>query len=291
MIKQVRNYLGLIGLLAPTYLWLVVGIFVPLIIMLVFSFLTDVPIGTRTAEFTIENYTKFLSRPFYLTLSLKSVWMGAVTTILSIICGYPAAYAMSKVVNGKWKSALFMLVIIPFWSSAVVRAYSWIIVLRDNGVIYHVLQSMNIPVESLSVLFTFKGVILGLVHAYLPYVILTTYVALDRIDDTLLEAAQSLGAGSILSFLRVTLPLSLPGVLAGAILTFIPATGSFMEPRVLGGTSGTVIGSIIEDQFVTVFNWPFGAALAFILLVSIILILVPLALVLKAMQILPTDGK
>lgn len=283
--KTLRRRLGLIGLLLPTYAWLAFAIFAPLVMMLIFSFLSDVPIGGRSIHWTSENYTKFLSKAFYLQLSVKSVKMGLLTTFFCVILGYPMAYAIAKVIRGRWKSALFLLVIVPFWSSSLIRAYSWIIVLRQEGAINAVLQAFSLPVGSLSILFTFAAVIIGLVHAYLPYVVLTIYVSLDRIDETLVQAAQSLGANRLQSFLRVTLPLSLPGVLAGAILTFIPSTGSFMEPRVLGGTSGTVIGTIIEDQFVSVFNWTFGAALAFILLVVVGIILAASAQILRSAQV------
>jgi spermidine/putrescine transport system permease protein len=289
--KALRRRLGLIVLLLPTYGWLAFAIFVPLAMMLIFSFLSDVPIGGRSIHWTVENYTKFVSKTFYLQLSLKSVRMGLLTTFFCVIIGYPMAYAIAKVFRGQWKSALFLLVIVPFWSSSLIRAYSWIIVLRQEWAINAVLQTFHLPADSVSILFTFSAVVIGLVHAYLPYVVLTIYVSLDRIDDTLIQAAQSLGANRLQSFLRVTLPLSLPGVLAGAILTFIPSTGSFMEPRVLGGTSGTVIGTIIEDQFVSVFNWTFGAALAFILLVVVGIILAASAQILRRAQVFSFGGR
>jgi spermidine/putrescine transport system permease protein len=289
--RALRRRLGLIGLLFPTYAWLMFAVVAPLVMMLVFSLLSDVPIGNRVADWTLENYTKFISKPFYFQLAMKSVRMGLLTTIFCVVVGYPMAYAMAKVVRGRWKSALFLLVIVPFWSSSLIRAYSWIMVLRQEEVINAVLEALHLPSGSVSILFTFTAVIIGLVHAYLPYLVLTTYVALDRIDDSLIQAAQSLGANRLQSFLRVTLPLSLPGVLAGAILTFIPATGSFMEPRVLGGISGTVMGTIIEDQFVSVFNWTFGAALAFILLAVVGVVLAASARLLRRAQVFSFGGK
>lgn len=281
--SALRRRLSLIGLLFPTYAWIAFAIVAPLLVMLVFSFLREVPIGGRDVQWTTENYTKFFAKPFYLQLSAKSIRMGLLTTVFSVLVGYPIAYAMAKVIRGRWRAALFLLVILPFWSSSLIRAYSWIVVLRQQGILNAVLEALHLPVSG-SILFTFPAIILGLVHAYLPYVVLATYVALDRIDDTLIQAAQSLGANPFQAFLRVTLPLSLPGVLAGAILTFIPATGSFMEPRVLGGTAGTVIGTIIEDQFVSVFNWTFGAALAFLLLLIVGAVLLAAAQVLRTAQ-------
>jgi len=257
----------LFGMAFPTYAWLTVAVLIPILIMLYFSFLSDAPLGNRDVHFTVENYTKFVSRSFYLRLTLKSIRMGVLATVGCLVIGYPVAYGLAKVVPGRWRTALFLLVIIPFWSSSLIRAYSWVIVLRENGVLDHLLAALYVSGDGLSILFSFPAIIIGLIHAYVPYVVLTIYVSLDNIDASLLEAAQSLGANRLQTFFRVVLPLSLPGVIAGAVLTFIPATGSFMEPRVLGGTAGTVIGTIIEDQFVSVFNWPFGAALAFVVLV------------------------
>ena len=258
--------LQLFGLIFPTYTWLTVAVLIPIFVMLVFSFLSDVPLGQREPRFTLENYGRFLSRPVYLRLTLKAIQMGLLVTVGGLVVGYPVAYGLARVVPGRWRAGLFLLVIVPFWSSSLIRAYSWVIVLGENGVINQLLKALRLPSPGLSILFSFPAIIVGLIHAYVPYVVLTIYVSLDNIDDSLIEAAQSLGANRFQAFLQVVLPLSLPGVIAGGVLTFIPATGSFMEPRVLGGVAGTVIGTIIEDQFISVFNWPFGAALAFVVL-------------------------
>ncbi|MEM5774827.1 MAG: ABC transporter permease, partial [Anaerolineaceae bacterium] len=191
-----------------------------------------------------------------------------------------------RVLPGKWKTALFMLVIVPLWSNTLVRIYSWAIVLRDSGVLDIFLRSLGLINGDLSILYTYPAVIIGLVHGYLPYMVLTIYVALDRLDQNLLDAAASLGANRVQAFLRVTLPLSLPGVLAGVIMTFIPVMGSFVEPRILGGKSGTMIGTVIEDQFVQLFNWPFGAAIAFILLVMVLFLMGLAALVARRRRML-----
>jgi spermidine/putrescine transport system permease protein len=175
-------------------------------------------------------------------------------------------------VQGRWQTVLFLLVIVPFWSNSLIRLYSWIIVLGRGGIINYTLRQLGWQTEW-SILFTYPAIIIGLVHAYLPYMVLTIYVALDRIDDRLIEASASLGARPWRTFLRVILPLSMPGVLAGVILVFIPAIGSFVEPRLLGGPAGTMLGTVIEDQFVQVFNWPLGAALSFILLLIVVIIL------------------
>jgi spermidine/putrescine transport system permease protein len=262
----------LFPLLAPAYLWLLLIGVVPLGMMLYFSFLTDVPLGERAVSITLENYARFFSRGFYSQLTLKSLWMAFYTTVGCVLLGYPLAYALAKTVHGRWQTALFLLVIVPFWSNTLIRLYSWIVVLGRGGLINYGLGGLGWSSDA-SLLFTWPAVILGLIHSYLPYMVLTIYVALDRIDDRLLEAAASLGARPWRVFWRVILPLSWPGVLSGIILVFIPTLGSFVEPRLLGGPAGTVLGTVIEDQFVQVFNWPLGAALSFILLLIVLVIM------------------
>ena len=165
-----------------------------------------------------------------------------------------------------------MLVILPFWSNSVVRIYSWVIVLQDHGPLQR-LADLVLPGKHQEILFTYPAIIIGMVHSYLPYLVLTLYVSLQVIDHQIFEAAASLGAGGLYIFRRITLPLSVPGLIAGSILTFIPVTGSFFEPRLLGGKAGTLLGTIIEDQFVTIFNWPFGAAIAFSLLLVLLVLM------------------
>lgn len=273
--KWLRKNLSRLLLLLPSYGWLLFAVFAPLLIMLVFSFLSDVPLGARASDvrLTLENYQTYFSRGFYWALTRKSIMTAVYTTLLCLLIAYPMAYAIAKALPGRWKTALFMLVIVPLWSNTLVRIYSWAIVLRDSGVLDTFLQSVGLAPGIFSILYSHPAVIVGLVHGYLPYMVLTIYVVLDRLDDSLLEAAASLGARRWQTFLRVTLPLSMPGVLAGVIMTFIPVMGSFVEPRILGGKEGTMIGTVIEDQFVQLFNWPLGAAIAFLLLLLVLVLM------------------
>ncbi len=176
-------------------------------------------------------------------------------------------------IKGRSREALFLLVILPFWSNSLVRVFSWAIVLRGNGILERSLNAV-LPFDvSIDLMFSYPAVVIGLVHSYLPYVILTSYLALQAIDNNLLDAARSLGARWYTVLIRLVIPLSLPGILAGAVLVFVPVTGSFMEPRILGGRAGTFYGTVIEDQFTAVFNWPLGAALSFVLLTVVLVIL------------------
>lgn len=268
-----RRRLTLIGLTAPAYLWLALTILLPLSAMLYFSVLTVAPIGGREASFTLAHYATFFEQEFYRFLTWRSVMMGVHVTLVCVLLGYPAALILARHLPGRWREALFLLIVLPFWSNALVRIFSWTMVLREGGLIDRGLQFVFPEAPSVGILFSYPAIIVGLVHSYLPYMILTCYISLQAIDQSLIEAARSLGAPGPTVFRRVVLPLSLPGLLAGMVLVFIPVIGSFMEPRILGGPAGSMIGTVIEDQFTAVFNWPLGAALSFILLAIVLAIL------------------
>ncbi|MFV0244248.1 MAG: ABC transporter permease [Qingshengfaniella sp.] len=263
----------LITLLSPAYLWLTLAVFLPLSAMVFFSFVSEVPFGGAEWHVTLANYRAFFETGTYASLLWKSLKLAFAVTLVCVIIGFPCALVLAKQIQGRAQGALFLLVILPFWSNSLVRIFSWAIVLRGNGVLERGLE-MILPFDvSLNLMFTTPAVVIGLVHSYLPYVILTTYLALQAVDDTLIDAARSMGAGPLTILWRILLPLSLPGLLAGAVLIFVPVVGSFMEPRILGGRMGTYFGTVIEDQFVAVFNWPLGAALSFILLAVVLIIL------------------
>jgi spermidine/putrescine transport system permease protein len=261
------------GLTAPAYLWLAFSVLLPLSAMLFFSFLTVAPFGARVAAPTIGHYLDFFRKDFYLTLTRRSLMLGVYVTLFCILLGYPAAFALAKRVKGRWREALFLLVVLPFWSNALVRTFSWTMVLRSGGLIDRGIQAILPGAPHLDILFSPPAVVIGVVHSYLPYMILTCYISLQAIDDSLIDAARSLGASGFAVFWRIILPLSTPGLAAGAVLIFVPVIGSFMEPRILGGPGGIMLGNVIEDQFTMVFNWPLGAALSFILLAIVLLIL------------------
>lgn len=176
---------------------------------------------------------------------------------------------------------VLMLLMIPFFTNQLVRVYSWLVFLQDDGIFAKLLQSLHLIDGPLGILYTQTAVVIGLVHAFFPYMVITLYMSMEKIDPSLLEAGRSLGASPVRNFFRVTLPLSRPGMISGIMLVFVPCLGSFVEPRILGGTNGTVIGTVIEDQFFEIYGWNFGASVAFILL----------ALVMASMALLRRWGK
>ena len=268
-----RRAYAVISLTAPAYLWLLVAVFLPLAAMFYFSFLTVAPFGRREPALTLMHYMAFWDKDFYRTLAWRSVKLGLGVTVWCIAIGFPAAIVLAKNIKGRWREALFLLVVLPFWSNGLVRVFSWTMVLRSDGLLDRALHWVAPGAPALDLLFNHPAIVIGLVHSYLPYMILTCYLSLQAIDDSLIEAARSLGASFWIVFRRIILPLSLPGLAAGSILIFVPVIGSFMEPRILGGPAGVMLGTVIEDQFTTVFNWPLGAALSFILLGIVLLLL------------------
>ena len=238
----------------------------PLFIMLYYSFL-----GDRLASgFTLENYTRFFEKTFYLSLTWSTIKNSIYVTLISLLISYPLAYIMAKKLKGV-RNIVLVLIIIPFFTNQLVRVYSWLIFLQDGGILESALKSAGLISGPLGLLYTRAAVIIGLVHAFFPYMVITIYLALERLDNALLEASASLGASKFETFRKITLPLSRPGVATGLLLVFVPCLGTFVEPRILGGVNGTVIGTVIEDQFFKIYGWNFGAAIAFILLAMVLL--------------------
>lgn len=272
-IRRGRGIRPALPLLMPAYLWLTVAIFLPLSAMAFFSFMTELPLAGKSWALTLSNYAAFFSGALYGTLLASSLRLGLDVTLWCTLLGFPAAYVLAKVLKGRSREAIFLLVILPFWSNGLVRVFSWAMVLRGGGLLDTGLNAV-LPFEiSVDIMYSYPAVVIGLVHSYVPYMVLTCYLTLQAIDDSLIEAARSLGASRFVVLRRIIVPLSLPGLIAGAVLIFVPVVGSFMEPRILGGRTGTFYGTVIEDQFVAVFNWPLGAALSFILLAVVLVVL------------------
>ena len=254
------------GLLTlPSIGWLLAFTVLPLVIMLFYSFQSD-----SGAGFTLENYIHFFSKSMYLKLTWRSIRNALLVTVFSLLIAYPLAYIIAKKLK-RYQGVLLVLVIIPFFTNQLVRFYSWLVFLQDGGVLDRLLTALGLTGgDGLGVLYTQAAVIIALVHAYFPYAVITIYMALERMDDAMLEASAILGASSVTTFRRVIFPASMPGVVSGILIVFVPCLGAFVEPRILGGTNGTVIGTVIEDQFTELYGWNFGSAIAFLLLALVI---------------------
>lgn len=276
-----RRAQAIVGLTGGAYIVLLITVLLPLAAMLYFSVLTVAPIGGRVAQFTLKHYTDFFTKPLYWINAWRSLTLGFTVTLTCFVLGYPAALLLAKFVRNRWREALLLLIVLPFWSNGLVRTFSWTMVLTNNGLVAQGLRAIWPGAPSLDLMYSYAAIVVGLVHAYLPYMILTCYVSLQAIDDSLAEAARSLGASSFTVFRRITLPLSLPGVVAGVVLIFVPVIGSFMEPRILGGQQAIMLGTLIENQFTASFNWPLGAALGFIMLAIVLILMGLCAPVLK----------
>ena len=273
MRRAVRQRLTVRGLTAPAYFWLTLTIFLPLSAMFYFSFLSALPLPGRSVSFTLDNYRTIFTKELYLINAKRSLLLGFHVTLGCIVIGYPAALALAKYVRGRWREAVFLLIVLPFWSNGLVRTFSWTMVLRKDALLDWFVRLFIPDAPSLDLLFSYPAILIGLIHAYVPYMILTCYVSLQAIDDSLIEAGRSLGAPALTVFRRIILPLSLPGLIAGTILIFVPVIGSFMEPAILGGKDAIMLGPIIERQFTASANWPLGAALSFMLLAIVLAIL------------------
>lgn len=250
----------------PSVFVLCIFAILPLLIMLGYSFQSD----SGTTGITLENYTDFFTKSVYLKLTSRTIFNSLAVTVISLIISYPLAYFMAKKFKGL-KNIIMILIIIPFFTNQLVRVYSWLIFLQDGGVLNSFLQSIGLIDGSLGILFTQGAVVIGLIHAFFPYMVITIYLALERVDNSLLEASSSLGASKVRTFFQVVLPLSMPGVITGIMIVFVPCLGTFVEPRILGGVDGTVIGTVIEDQFFEIYGWNFGAAIAFVLFAMVII--------------------
>jgi spermidine/putrescine transport system permease protein len=258
-----RPTAGSWALLTPGLLWLALFFAAPLAVLLGYSVMHRGTYGGVAPGFTVEHYQRFLD-PLYLAVAWRTLWISLAATGLSLLLGYPVAYVIAR--SGRWRNALLFLVILPFWTSFLVRTYAIIVLLREGGVVNATLMGVGLTTAPLDLLYTPGAVLAGLVYGYLPFMILPIYASLERLDLDLLDAAEALGARAFSRFRRVTLPLSLPGVAAGSLLVFIPALGAFLTPDLLGGAKTMMLGNLVQNQFGPARNWPFGAAISFALM-------------------------
>jgi spermidine/putrescine transport system permease protein len=267
LLDRIRRRPGLQTLLLifPSLFWLVVFFAIPLIIVFVYSFLKRGPYGQVVWEFNLNNYARFFD-PLYLKIFARSFKIAGITTVASLLLGYPMAYWIATR-SPKWRNILLLLLMIPYWTNFLVRTYAWILILRDSGLINSLLMGWGVIAEPLPLFGNDFAIIVGLVYGWFPSMVLPCYAAIERLDFSLVEAAQDLYANELRAFARVVIPITMPGIIAGSILVFIPSLGAYVTPDLLGGAKSVMIGNVIQSQFLTVRDLPFGSAFSFVLMV------------------------
>ena len=258
-------------LLLPALLWMGLLFFIPLFIVLAVSFATRGTYGGIIWHFTLSNYIDLI-HPLYGRILGQSLFFATMTTILCLLIGFPFAYYIARAPRRR-QSVWLMLVLVPFWTNFLVRTYAWMLILRTEGLVNTFLLNWGVIDQPVQLLYTPFAVLLGLVYGYLPFMILPLYVACERLDPTLIDAASDLYASRVAVFWRVILPLAKPGVIAGSILVFIPTVGAFITPDLLGGARTMMIGNLIQHEYLVVRDWPLGSAVSFVLIGVVIILL------------------
>ncbi|QLG63382.1 ABC transporter permease [Halorarum salinum] len=261
-----RPRLRTLAVAGPPYATLVLFFAVPLLAMLVVSFQT----GSIGGPWTLSNYAEFLGSEIYLTVVWRTLLVSLQVTAIVSIVGYALAYSIVRF--SRRTTLLLLLVILPFWTSYIIRMYAWINILQSDGVLDSTLNAVGLP--ALGLLYSGPAVLIGFTYVWLPLAVLPFYASLTNMDPDLIEASKDLGAGPVRTFASVTLPTTINGVVTGVVLVFIPTFGSFITPRLLGGTNNIMIGMVIENQFKSAFNWPFGAAIGMVISVVVVALLV-----------------
>jgi len=257
--------MGAFWTLLPVSFWMLCFVAVPLLMVVLVSFFERGTYGGIVYRLTLENYTRMIDL-MYLKVLLVSLRVAFFTTLICLILGYPFAYFISNT-SKKYQPILLMLIMIPFWTNSLIRTYALIVLFRLEGVINSVLMALGIISAPLEMLYNDYAILLGMVYALFPFMVLPLYTSIEKLDKSLLEAASDLGARPWKSFMRVTLPLTLPGVFAGSILVFIPALGYFFIPDLMGGSKILLISNLIKNQFLTARDWPYGSAVSIILII------------------------
>ena len=278
-------------LIGVPYFWLVILFLIPFLIVLKVSFsepTVSIPpysprldisdglsaLWQQVRQFSFENYVFLIEEPLFYRSYLSSFTIAAIATFITLLIGYPMAYAMARAPRS-WRAILLMLVILPFWTSFLIRVYAWIGILKKEGLLNQALLAVGVISEPLTILNTSAAVYIGIVYSYLPFLVLPLYASLERMDDSMLEAAANLGCTPMKAFWTITLPISIPGIVAGCFLVFIPAIGEFVIPDLLGGSETLMIGRTLWVEFFNNRDWPVASAVAVILL---LILVVPIAL-------------
>ena len=260
-------------LLAPAWGYYLAFFIVPMGFMVAYAFAINDPTQFFVVKhgFHLDQFERIWD-PLFLKIYRDTFLMAAAGTIGCLLIGYPFAYWIAKQ-SGRTKTLLLLLVVVPFWTSLLIRTYAWVILLGEQGPISEVMQDLHLISSPLNILYTPKAVFIGIVYDYLPLMVFPLYVAIERMDRRLVEASRDLGASRWRTFRKVTLPLTMPGIMTGCLLTFIPMLGEYVVPQILGGAKSFLIGSLVANQVVTAVDWPFGAALSLVLVVVLLVVI------------------
>jgi spermidine/putrescine transport system permease protein len=248
----------------PLCIFTLIFILGPLLYMLAISFMRKHGSWGIEIAFSLDNYRRIFE-PVYLDTFRQSIKLAFTTTLTVIAVGYPLGYFMARL-PAQWRSRVLVLLIIPFWTSALMRLYGWVIVFRANGVLDSLLMKLRVIEEPLRLLYTYPAVVTGMIYGLLPFMAYSVFVSAEKLDRGLIEAARIMGASRFRAFLTVSLPLTMPGLLSGVILTFIPSMGLYFISDILGGNKVILVGNLIRDQLLNVHDWPFAAALSVVLM-------------------------
>ena len=249
----------------PLYFFTITLVVLPLLYMIVLSFMRREGLMGIVPEFTLRNYMRIGDKVYFETF-IQSVRLALISTVLTAVFGYPFGYFMARL-NKAWKNRVMLILIIPFWTSSLMRLYGWIIMFRANGVLDSFLLALGIITEPLRLLYSYPAVITGMVYVLLPFMIYSVYTSAEKLDRGLVEAARNLGASRIMAFLTVSFPLTMPGLFSGFVLTFIPSMGLFFLADILGGNKVVLVGNLIQESLVKAHDWPFAAALSAALMI------------------------
>lgn len=251
----------------PYIVWMIIFIVLPFMLVFLYSITSKNSNDITTIQFTLDNFKKFFD-PLYINILWDSIFLAAISTILCLLIGYPAAYIISTADLSKRNTMLF-LCILPMWMNMLLRTYAWMTILGNNGIINNFLSLIGLP--KVNLLYTRGATVMGMVYNFLPFMVLPIHTALSKMDKGILEAADDLGATWYIKFKKVILPLSMPGVISGIIMVFMPAVSTFIIPQLLGGNKNMMIGNLIEKLFIVNGDWNFGSAISMVMMVIILI--------------------
>lgn len=266
-------------LIIPGIAWITIFLFIPCLIVISYSFFERGVYGGIEYNFNFDNYFR-VAEYTYIKILLNSAKIAFLSATIAVLIGYPAAYFI-HLSPSKYQMILLFLVMLPFWSNYLIRTYAWMVLLNNQGIINSLLINTGTVIEPINILYTQYAVVIGLVYNYLPFVVLTIFSSVSKLDKNLIEASEDLGARSFSTFFKIILPLTLPGVAAGFVFVFVLSIGNFITPDLLGGGKFLMIGNLIYDQYLSARDWPFGSSLSFVLISIMLLLLFAQAYVVR----------